>query len=417
MAKSDFSIDATNTGWLNAVYKGLYLLNSMGQFSKDEQIRDDLSVRMSQLSNKLSVKLPSDINRKILSSIDSLAGAWDDPLVLNPYNEALQTTGEAIISASERREETVDDFFLAKDQILKKQERAKAGYYESGEAIKALSKVEQSMLKNAGLLDVSTRAYFKEQLSEVKSSLNIMSLLESMDIDKKMEGVQLDPNMFPNLPMAGESLQDVVSVAEMYVEGGQWDQAMESITKFQKENKLLFKQSLGKNFDLLKGSSNSAFNQWKNVPESLIKSEEGLKALRGGMSSVNQQFLTLDPGRMSNPVVWKRQYEDIAKGIITFLKDVDNDYEDIRISDLSGQKMEEIVADITGVRWATQDYGESSDAVAEAFRKQVRYLQDLNKMYSDVFGKSLVSEWGNIEEFGKGLPDAWDYFDTLDSQK
>ena len=412
MAKSDYAIDATSTGWLNAVYKGLYLLNAMGQFSKDEQIRDDLSVRMSQLSNKLSVKNPSDINVEILKSIDTLAGAWDDPLVLNKYNEALQTTGNAIVTASKRREETVDDFFDAKDQILLKQERAKAGYYESGEAIKALNEVEKSMLKNAGLLDVSTRAYFKQQLSEVKSSLNVMQLLESMDIDKKMANVQLDPNMFPNLPMAGESLQDVVSVAEMYVEGGQWDQAMESITKFQKENKLLFKEALGKNFDLLKGSSNSAFNQWKNVPNKLVQSEEGLKALRGGMSSVNSQFLTLDAGRMANPVVWKRQYEDVAKGIITFLKDVDNDYADIRISDLSDQKMEEIMVDITGVGIATKDYGESSDAVAEAFRKQVRYLRDLNKMYSDVFGGSLVSEWGNIEDISEGLPDDWDFFDT-----
>jgi hypothetical protein len=33
-------------------------------------------------------------------------------------------------------------------------------------------------------------------------------------------------------------------------------------------------------------------------------------------------------------------------------------------------------------------------------------------MYSDVFGKSLVSEWRNIEEFGEGLPDDWDFFDT-----
>ena len=369
MAKSDYAIDTGSTGWLNAVYKGLYLLNAMGQFSKDEQIRDDISVRMAQLSNKLSVKLPSDINSEILKSIDTLSSAYDDPLVLNKYNEALQTTGNAIVKASERREETVDDFFVAKDQILLKQERAKAGFYETGEAIKALNEVEKSMLKNAGLLDVSTRAYFKQQLSEVKSSLDIMKLLESMDVDKKMANVQLDPNMFPNLPMAGASLQDVVSIAEMYVEGGQWDQAMESITKFQKENKLLFKEALGKNFDLLKGSSNSALNQWKNIPNKLVQNEEGLKALRGGMSTVNAQFLTLDAGRMANPVVWKRQYEDVAKGIITFLKDVDNDYADIRISDLSDQKMEEIMIDITGgVFFSNKDYGERSDAVADAFR-------------------------------------------------
>ena len=96
-----------------------------------------------------------------------------------------------------------------------------------------------------------------------------------------------------------------------------------------------------------------------------------------------------------------------------YLKEVDNDYADIRISDLSDQKMEEIMIDITGgVFFSNKDYGESSDAVAEAFRKQVRYLRDLNKMYSDVFGGSLVSEWGNIEDISEGLPDDWDFFDT-----
>lgn len=426
MATSQYNLDIQRMSSLDAVYKALYLLNAMGQWSKDEQIRDDLSVRMAQMANKFSIKNPSEVNKTYLEAIQGLAGDYDDPLVITPFAKSLGKIGGAIVKASEKREKTVDEFHVAKDKILDLQNFAARGYYNTTPGSEALDTVMRKVNKNANLFDTGTRLLISDEYKELQQSINAMKLMESLDlldkankegdremkvdpetgkvISKQERGIQVDPNLLPNVPMGDKSLRSAIDIAEVHIAGGRWPEAMEAIENFEKENRMLFSKELGKEFDLLKASMGSVEQTTKQFSSGL-KDEKAIKTLMSGITNVHNNFISMDAGRMANPGVWARQYDDLTTALIGFASQIYGPAEKWNHNMLTEENIKKLQRDITGEgafaegsgEWEffglnLRAFGDESDLTSDAVYKVWRYLEDLDMRYNKLFGSSLKKE-------------------------
>jgi hypothetical protein len=163
MGKYDARIQETSL--LNLAYKGLYLMQAMGQFSKDNAFRDDITSRISGLAKGINFQNPSDVNQGLMDGISQLAmdaeGNFVDDEVVKPYYLATKTYFDAIQPITLRKEGFDTNFFKANDLVLESQSKAGEGFYDSEVAMKALKQIEDGFIKNANLFSTQQKLLYQ----------------------------------------------------------------------------------------------------------------------------------------------------------------------------------------------------------------------------------------------------------------
>jgi hypothetical protein len=393
-----YDVGIQETSLLNLAYKGLYLMQAMGQFSKDNAFRDDISTRMAYLGNKLDLENPSEVNQGIMDSLGVLAmnkdGEFVDDLIIKPYYEATKTYFDAIQPITKRKEKFSEDFFLTQDKLLAAKERATQGFYEGSEASEALTKTERGFMKNVNAIGINQRAIYNESLQTSRDQLNVINFLEKSDMDKDLKGVQLNAqSLGEDYNFEGKSLQDIFDKAAFLVESQNYEAANEVLGDIAYRDK--------KRNESIKNQ----ISEIKPYEASLIQVQETI--LKGNPDMLNNKMIKnllthnvklsetyMGDESMKNPESIKKLYEDKLSALGSVLEDVGTD--DITVDDLLNNptKLQEFLKDIRGGSITNWQHTNDGDGLANVVQKTIEYMKQLNKSSNTLFGNYLIEPSG-----------------------
>ena len=392
-----YNVNYQEKSLLDLAYKGLYLMQAMGQFSKTNALRDDLSTRMNTLAGKLSFDNPTEVNEGIMNSISAIAmdeeGNFRDNTVVKPFYEGISNYYDGISTLTERRDEFDEGFFKANDLIFKSASKGKAGYYDTEAASQALNEVSTQFIKNAKLYDRQSAMAMQKKLNESKEIIDVLSHMQKIDMDDEMAGVQSDLSQYGgDIKINGKDLSSIFKTAEANVSLGNYAKAREVLGDLKVRDKMIddrIRDEVGKagRRDASLQSSLSVLSGLKDSPELqfLYKDNVKLKDAFVGTSNMKQ---------FANPNKWKQVFNQKDRILREYLKQhPDKGVKEYAVlphdSLYSQDTINDIMEQTTGgsrFNFDVKEYGSDSQNVSQVIRNYMEYMIGLNSQISDIFG-------------------------------
>ena len=412
MASGKYDIDIQETSLLNLAYKGFYLLQAMGQFTKDNALRDDLSVRMNTLANKLDFDNPIDVNEGIMDGLKALAlnddGEYRDNLVIKPFYEAISGYYErGIKPVSEKKEQVSNEFIKAVDSIYALEKQAKSGFYSDNDAVKSLDNVHKMLNKNANLFNIQQRKFLNEELSDLKDVADVVTFLGKHDLDKESKGVQGDMKAKgAAVPFQGQTLQDWLNNVAGYVEAGDFEQAKKAIGDIKIRDKLLAAETTAR-ISNIKASESILTGALEPISSSkLLKDHEELSSFVSSHQNISKSFHGSKPEVFQNQKPWQTMFNQRVESLRQFANQLGYDG-DVKSLIADPDELEKLKIEITGGGWMdlnVKEYGKESTNVARGVQAYVDYLRRINEEYEKMFGSPLLQVKNAVGGSGTGLP-------------
>tara|TARA_E500000331_G_C17225966_1_gene700329 strand:+ start:45 stop:1319 length:1275 start_codon:yes stop_codon:yes gene_type:complete len=391
-----YNVNYQEKSLLDLAYKGLYLMQAMGQFSKTNALRDDLSTRMNTLAGKLSFENPSEVNEGIMNSISSLAmdedGNFRDKTVIKPFYEGISNYYDGISSLTNRRDKFDEGFFKANDLVLEAASKGKTGYYDSEAASKSLNEVQGNFLKNARLYDRRSAMDMQKRLKESQEIVNVLNHMQKIDMDKELAGVQADLKKYGgSVKIDGVNLNNIFQEAEANVSLGRYTDAAKSLSKLQLRDKMVdkrIKDAVGQ-----AGLSDSMLQTSLASLKGLDDKE--LVGLYTDNVKVKDAFVgTSDMNQFANVGKWKQVFDQKDKILRKYLREQPDkdlrEYSKLPASELyNADTIADIEEQTTGGGYLDFDrrsYGDDSSNVSEVIKNYMNYMIGLNSQISDLFG-------------------------------
>lgn len=399
MASGRYDIDIQETSLLNLAYKGFYLLQAMGQFSKDNALRDDLSVRMNTLANKLDFDNPSELNEGVMNGIKALAmdkeGNYRDEVIIKPFYEAISGYFESGIKPiTERKENMEKSFMEASDKIYSLQKLAQTGFYaDDNQAIKSLDDTQKKFMKNANLFSIQQRKFLGEELNDLKDVADIVTFMDKHDMDKALKGVQADMTAKgAAVPFRGQTLQDWFNTVGTHLEVGDFTGAKKLLTDMKVRDKLLAAETMARvtNIKSHEAILSGALTPIKN--NALLKEHPPLSAFVSTHTNISKTFQGTKPETFMNQKPWTDMFNNRMEALRVYANTLGYKGD---VKDLVGnpEELENLKEEITGGGYLDAnlaEYGDDSQNVAKALQSYVDYLKRINEEYEQMFGKPLV---------------------------
>tara|TARA_R100000808_G_C2152929_1_gene162719 strand:+ start:1892 stop:3157 length:1266 start_codon:yes stop_codon:yes gene_type:complete len=398
---SRYDLQYTERSLLDIAYKGLYLMQAMGQFSKANAFRDDISVRMNTLLGKLNFENPSDVNEALMGAIDEMAfndeGEYVDNQVIAPFHKAAEAYYGGIKAVTDKKEAFDEDFFNAMDKVYLAQKKGGEGYYDSSAAIETLNSIQNQFIKNARFYSTQDALAMQKEFTSAKEVMSVLSYMEAYDLDKEMAGVQLDLKNMPgaDTKVSGLTFKEIFETAQANVELGNFAEAKKYLGKLEVRDKLNKKLSkeMAENLKTYQASLGDDLSPLN----ALAKTDENVARFVANNSKFTEHF----EGNQDylNKKVWKNLFNQKYKGLQEFVKGVD----DSNLQEISEMQPHEFLSEdvvsqiksgIIGGKFSDwKEYSkEDSKSVADAVQSYVNYLRAINSQYLNVFGEELFKD-------------------------
>jgi len=392
-----YNVNYQERSLLDLAYKGLYLMQAMGQFSKTNALRDDLSTRMNTLAGKLSFDNPTEVNEGIMNSISAIAmdeeGNFRDNTVVKPFYEGISNYYDGISTLTERRDEFDEGFFKANDLIFKSASKGKAGYYDTEAASQALNEVSTQFIKNAKLYDRQSAMAMQKKLNESKEIIDVLSHMQKIDMDDEMAGVQADLSQYGgDIKIDGRDLSSIFKTAEANVSLGDYAKAREVLGDLKVRDKMIddrVRNEVGEaNLrDATLQSSLSTLQGMSDSPElqALYKDNVKIKDAFVGTSNMKQ---------FANPNKWKQVFNQKDQILRNYLKEHPDkgikkyalfSHSDLYSQDVINDIMEQTTGKSSAI-WDVKEYGSKSVNVSQVIKNYMEYMIGLNSQISNIFG-------------------------------